>query len=75
MGEAGLSARSASEIERSSILALRVAEARWRMRAVWVLLLNNNKDFYIYFAKLAHATCPVWSACKGNVLIVNVLLI
>ena len=36
MGEAGLAVRSASQIERTSILALGNADARWRSRAVWV---------------------------------------
>ena len=34
MGEAGLAVRSASEIERTSILALGNTDARWH--AVWV---------------------------------------
>ena len=36
IGEAGLAARSASEIEPISILAFGNADARWRARAVWV---------------------------------------
>ena len=36
MGEAGLAARSASEIELTSILAVSNADAHWRARAVWV---------------------------------------
>ena len=36
MGEAGLAAQSASEIELTSILSLGNADARWRARAVWV---------------------------------------
>ena len=36
MGEAGPAARSVSEIELISILALDNADARWRARAMWV---------------------------------------
>ena len=36
MGEAGLSARSAPQIEATSILVPGNADARWRARAVWV---------------------------------------
>ena len=42
MGEAGVAARSASQIELPSILALGNADPRWRAQAVWVQKCNNR---------------------------------
>ena len=56
MGEAGLAARSAPQIEATSILGLGNAEAHWRTVCVQWL---NNMYVYMYFA-----TRAVWSACK-----------
>jgi hypothetical protein len=57
MGEAGLAARWASQIEPITILEPGQADARWGAQAVWVQWLNNMY-VWIYFA-----TRAVWSAC------------